>query len=1242
MLKSHITKLSTFLVIALGVLFFVTSEKLYINKNVTPSIENRVEEFRKVFFDNYDLSVEIIYNLAEKINKNEDNLLKNTYLIANLAEKYDKYGIVFTISKNNEDLFWSNNSICSFCINEPEFKKGLFELQNGWYYLISKEIDGYNYKAFMAIKRNYNYQNKYLQNEYHSSYNMMLPQIIPTVKETEIKLYDKKGEEALFYFSTQEDCYIKYESKLILFSSILLSVLSIVLVFWGVYFLVFKKIYKKPDILTFLIFAVLVFAIRSFLFLRGMPLPFEDSELFSPSLYATSQYLPSLGDLFINAILVLWLSWLLNNCLQNTIIKPSQNRLTKLLFGTLSLFIVGFYGLVSYKIIKSLVIDSKLNLDVNFALSLDYYSIIGFIIIGCLLFSFYLFSRAIIFFTKRIVKSNKLYIYNLIFLFTVFFVLSVFSIFPYPLLFTVFISVISLIIINEKYNRKLILNYLLIYAFIFSGISTIALYSLNKDKELNERKTLALKLSSDQDPIAEYLFIENEKGLLTDNLLKEIIIRDPYDEASIYNYLLYNYFYDYWLKYDMQVTVCSSYDLLLIKPENIKHDCFSFFENYINTYGKPTDSDFLFFLDNNTGRDSYIARIPVFIDYDENSSYPDILPCYYIFIEFDSKHIPHDIGFPELLVDESVDISRELTNYSFAFYKFGELTHRSGEFFYNNNSSAYGEFDEEFTVFSTENYHHLNYKKDDNTQIIVSRSKYGFSEIIAPFSYLLVLFLLLIMVFWLFSNYNRYSFTTHFNFKRRIRLSMIVIVILSAVSIGWASVWFLYNIHENKNLSNLGEKAHSVLVELEHELGNEQYLSDEYSFYYHDLLLRLSNVFFTDISLFDKNGYLIASSRSRIFEEGLVSEHMNPVAVSKMRNQNKSFFAHNEQIGNLKYLSAYIPLINNNNEHIAYINLPYFARENQLQYELTTFLVTFINIYFLILVLAIVFAFFISNYVTKPLQLIKDNLSRIRLGKINKKINWHRNDEIGSLVKEYNRMIDELEVSVELLAKNERESAWREMAKQVAHEIKNPLTPMKLSVQYLHKAWKDGAEDWEARLEGFTKTMVEQIDSLSLIAGEFSDFAKMPANNNKKIELNKIIPQALELYKDFDKVNIEIDIEDEKMFVYADPKQLLRVFNNLIKNAIQSYHKDQTAYIFIKCKKENENIIISIKDKGSGIPNNKKDKIFKPYFTTKTGGFGLGLAIVKSIVEGFNGEISFESEKNIGSTFIIKLPVVKD
>jgi nitrogen fixation/metabolism regulation signal transduction histidine kinase len=274
--------------------------------------------------------------------------------------------------------------------------------------------------------------------------------------------------------------------------------------------------------------------------------------------------------------------------------------------------------------------------------------------------------------------------------------------------------------------------------------------------------------------------------------------------------------------------------------------------------------------------------------------------------------------------------------------------------------------------------------------------------------------------------------------------------------------------------------------------------------------------------------------------------------------------------------------------------------------------------------------------------MLAGKMSQIRLGMVNEKITWKQHDEIGQLVSQYNRMTEELGRSAEMLAKSERESAWREMARQVAHEIKNPLTPMKLSAQYLEKAWNEKAPDWDQRLARFTKTMVEQIDALSVIASDFSDFAKMQAVVFAKTDMEEVIRFVLSLYRDTTSIRYEFQTNVTGCFVSGDRSQLLRMFTNLLNNAVQAIGDRQDGIISIHIIKELNQLVVTISDNGCGIPSERADRIFQPDFTTKTSGMGLGLAIVKGIVEGMNGDITFTSVDQKGTTFSIKFPVIEE
>jgi nitrogen fixation/metabolism regulation signal transduction histidine kinase len=262
-------------------------------------------------------------------------------------------------------------------------------------------------------------------------------------------------------------------------------------------------------------------------------------------------------------------------------------------------------------------------------------------------------------------------------------------------------------------------------------------------------------------------------------------------------------------------------------------------------------------------------------------------------------------------------------------------------------------------------------------------------------------------------------------------------------------------------------------------------------------------------------------------------------------------------------------------------------------------------------------------------------------GKKNEPISWDRDDEIGALVKEYNKMISALEVSAQKLAQSERESAWREMAKQVAHEIKNPLTPLKLGLQLLDKSWKDKDPKFDQKFEKFSKSFVEQIESLSSIASEFSAFAKMPETRLEHLNLFDILSQAVTIFKEMDNIRILYSVPEDPFIINADRDQLLRCFNNLLKNAIEAIPSDRLGIIEINYLVTSKNILLTIKDNGEGIPENLREKIFEPNFTTKSSGTGLGLAFVKNSIENAGGKVWFETVVGGGTTFYFSLPAVE-
>ena len=350
---------------------------------------------------------------------------------------------------------------------------------------------------------------------------------------------------------------------------------------------------------------------------------------------------------------------------------------------------------------------------------------------------------------------------------------------------------------------------------------------------------------------------------------------------------------------------------------------------------------------------------------------------------------------------------------------------------------------------------------------------------------------------------------------------------------------------------------------------------------------------------------------------------MNPEAKQSLENPYAEDSFLKENIGQLSFLSAYTKFKVQNNSY--YLNIPLFAKQEEIREELSFMVSSLLNIYFILVALSVVLTLVISGYITAPLETMAEKLGKVDLKKP-EYIQWKGEDEIGKLVEAYNHMVDELGKSVEELAKSERESAWREMAKQVAHEIKNPLTPMKL-------------QGWEEQMVKTMNLLEEQIDNLANIATAFSNFAKMPLGQPERFDANEILQNLFHLHQNENAIALTMNLPALPVWIYMDKQQFSRAIQNVIKNAIQSIPNDRQGEIKLNCWVDEQHFWIEINDNGVGIPIDVQEKIFTPNFTTKSSGMGLGLAMVKNILDQAQGKISFVTAPNQGTTFTIQLPL---
>lgn len=397
----------------------------------------------------------------------------------------------------------------------------------------------------------------------------------------------------------------------------------------------------------------------------------------------------------------------------------------------------------------------------------------------------------------------------------------------------------------------------------------------------------------------------------------------------------------------------------------------------------------------------------------------------------------------------------------------------------------------------------------------------------------------------------------------------------------------------------------------------------------------------TDILVYDNYGQLVGSSTPELFKNGILS---NRIAPEPFFSQEHTMVKY-EQMGNMQYLCAYAPFYNGSLLQIGYIAVPFFVSEMELASETDAFLARLLPPYLIVIFLALLASYWAARSMTIPIALMAEKMRHFRIGKPDNHIVYDKHDEVGELVEQYNVLVDQLEAYSVRLAKAEREGAWRTMARQIAHEINNPLTPMKLTIQQLqrlHANTPSGGETEEtakynAYFQKATGMLVEQIDNLSRIATSFGTFAKQPEITVSEVDIAQKLSNVITLQRNNDAgVPIRYVGPDHSVFVWADAEQIGQVFTNLIRNALQAMEGQADADIIIIMRDEGDQILISISDNGPGIPEEIRDRVFMPNFTTKNTGMGLGLAISKNIIEGSGGKICYQTSKK-GTTFLVYL-----
>ncbi len=1216
----------------LSIMFFLSAfiissaiKKYYTPQKVTQRLTSEIE------LASADLETEMKYVATQN---SEDKVAFLNFLEKNYKKAFSEKGIEILVYKNDSLKFWTANVFAAPIIKDSEnFTSEV--LRNGSGYYLVKQHRGKNETiiALQLIRYNYKFSNEYLPSGFYKRFSAPDNAAIE-LRRGENNITSPAGK-FLFSLKYEQPFELALWLQYLIFTLYITSFLCFISAVFLLYKLVISEFQNKWFYFLFFLFDIVI--LRAIQFYFGFPSDLHQIQLFNPAYFASSDMLPSLGDFLINALIGVQLAFFAYKYVSSLEKKlTSPPLLIKIKIVSLILVLIALYYFLA-QTISEFVINSSISFRFENILSLPHISHIGVLIIASLLLGFlFIFEMAGKCFEKWIININ-LVIYVSIAGILAYAILTL-AAGNFDLVITFLLLGLLLILyfqVRVNSPRKFRISLVISVAIVLSAMAT---YIVNKSETVREhekRRILATHLSDARDNLAEYYFNEASQSIRQDIPLAKKLANVRSDSAlnEVSAYIKNKYFSGYWSKYLVQITVCQHDKKLSIKPGNIITGCDEYFDGKIAQFMRPVSVPGLFFLRQSIDAMYYLGKIPVKID-DSDSENPHT-----VFVEISTNDIWKGLGYPELLFDTKNTNTDNLSGYSYAFYDRGELVKNVGRFSFDidNKNITRQKLDQGF--FVSNGYSHYVLNVDQNTMIVLSREVPRISDSISPFSYL---FLLLLVMLALINWFKGSTFNWNlgiYTFRLRLQLIMISTIVVSSIVLVTVSLLIINKLNTNKNNEILSEKLNSVLVDLETRYGAyssfDMIHPDELS----DLLLNLSNTYFTDINIYNSEGFLLASSRNQIFREGMISEQINPSGAQQLMVDKKSIFIQRERIGSYSFLSAYTPVRNIDNRLLGYLNLPYFAKQEEIRREISGLISALANIYILMIVITIMLALLLSRYITKPLQQIGNQFSRVKIGDKNAKITWTRKDEIGRLVDEYNRMIDEMAKSAELLARSERESAWRQMARQVAHEIKNPLTPIKLSMQLLMKAWNDKAPDWDIRLKRFSQTLIMQIDTLSSIATEFSDFAQMPEPLIQEFDVIPLIQQSVALFRDQSDCKISFDTNQSECIIKADPNQMLRVFNNLIKNALQAISDDRQGIIRIKLDVVDNICEISFQDNGTGISTDSQTRIFSPNFTTKTAGMGLGLAMVKNIIDNSSGRIWFETEPGKGTTFFVKLPM---
>lgn len=947
--------------------------------------------------------------------------------------------------------------------------------------------------------------------------------------------------------------------------------------------------------------------------------------LFDSRLYASGELFPSLGDYF-NWMLtfdlwsIMFILYLMNFVGRQYRPYFVNSQWVYVLFGIIEITSAFPLLLIPGDLIK----NSTLNLDFNFITSFNIDSLAGIGIILFAVIGYMIFAIGTYFFICRHDGNWTLFnigragafIIGVIIIQAPIWHLIAFAAFCFGIGFY----------LKRYYSKRLKVFpdfFLILYSAVCSLFVGFLLVHATLEKRKIEAQYYAEKVINQSDPVATYFFIKSVKSLQADTILKEMLIKSDGNDEDLINLAVSQHFNNYWVNYGIKTYYKSKRSALL---DSAERELYHNFDSRL-AGGIMFDTGAFNYLNSDSNYWQFIGRIPL---KGRSEDMEDVL-----YLLFETKKYLGQSGLPEFLIKRPYYLEILQQGFQTGKYINGRLTDKSGSALLpaylneENLASLISEVDD-----------HVYYLADGKEAVLIVDINDEFLSYVNTVCILFLMFLIIIVT--LRSLSSMFSGTKHqVSMGSTFRMFVITTMSFSFLMLLINFIKFTRNEFNNFDIKTITDKGEKLKENFEtYYYGISDGRANAYTDP-SDIFRRLSLLHNVEVNYYNAQGKLVYSSRPEIFREQFRNYFLEPSAYKNLSKGIRSVYYLNESIGEINFISAYFPIQNTDLKIEGYLQVPYFSenakKEADISYS-TNRVVRYFTIFITLVLIAVLIA---SNRIVKPLEELRSKIIGLRLGKGFEPIEYKGTDEIAALVKAYNIAIADLEASAELLAKSEREKAWREMAKQVAHEIKNPLTPLKLNVQMLERAYFDGRDDFDERIKQFTKSTLEQIDTMAQIASDFSNFAKLDKVMLEEIDMIPVIKSVVAVFNSFmPNITVKSTYSVDKVLVKADKDLVIRIFNNLIKNACQAIGESNPGLIEVIVNRKAAYWEFIVKDNGPGISEEMKSSIFKPNFTTKSTGSGLGLAMVRNMVENMQGTITFESDLKNGTCFIILLPAI--